>query len=251
GLTFASVDPGHIYTCGLTSAGAAYCWGKNEAGLLGTTSVTQSCGGVDRDFTCSATPVAVSGGLTFTSLSVGSSHTCGVARDAQAYCWGLNSWGKLGRSLGQGGPVSTAAPGAVFGGLSFAAVSAGDQHSCGITTGGAAHCWGFGFSGALGNGSRAVGGPTPVAVVGGLTFASISTGGSHTCGVTPQGAIYCWGVNSNRQLGGNAAAETCAIDRGGFGHPCSSVPLQVSLGSAASAATGQLVRRRASPGATS
>lgn len=227
GLTFASAHPARLHTCGVTPAGSAYCWGYNGAGLLGTIEVTESCGGVDRDFTCSPTPVPVSGGLTFASLSAGNTHTCGVVRDGQAYCWGVNSWGVLGRSLGQGGPISTPTPGAVSGGLTFSAVTAGYQHSCGIAAGGAAHCWGFGFSGALGDGSRAVGGSLPAAVVGGLTFASVSAGNFHTCGMTTGGRIYCWGVNSAGQLGSTAASETCVTDRGGAQHACSTTPLPV------------------------
>jgi alpha-tubulin suppressor-like RCC1 family protein len=34
-----------------------------------------------------------------------------------------------------------------------------------------------------------------------LTFASVSAGGDHTCGATETGAVYCWGANSNGQLG--------------------------------------------------
>jgi hypothetical protein len=30
-------------------------------------------------------------------------------------------------------------------------------------------------------------------VAGGLTFAAISAGLSHTCAITPEGVAYCWG----------------------------------------------------------
>src|SRR5437870_2330872 len=58
GLTFAVVSPGTGHTCGLTSAGAAYCWGDNSSGELGTGTTANS-----------TTPAAVSGGLTFTTVS--------------------------------------------------------------------------------------------------------------------------------------------------------------------------------------
>jgi alpha-tubulin suppressor-like RCC1 family protein len=94
----------------------------------------------------------------------------------------------------------------VAGGLGFASVRAGSQHTCGLTTGGAAYCWGRNLFGELGDGT-----PTspenpanqniPVLVSGGLSFASVSAGGFHSCGVTPGGDAYCWGGNRAGELG--------------------------------------------------
>jgi alpha-tubulin suppressor-like RCC1 family protein len=47
----------------------------------------------------------------------------------------------------------------------------------------------------------------PVAVVGGLTFASVSVGGGHTCGITAEGAAYCWGLNWGGQLGDGSTSQ--------------------------------------------
>jgi len=58
----------------------------------------------------------------------------------------------------------------VSGGLTFAAVSPGADHTCGVTPSGAAYCWGDNGSGELGNGTT-MSSLTPVAVSGGLTFA--------------------------------------------------------------------------------
>jgi alpha-tubulin suppressor-like RCC1 family protein len=67
---------------------------------------------------------------------------------------------------------------AATGALTFRQVSAGGDHSCAVTTGDQAYCWGVGASGELGTGTDAglpvCGGlpcsPRPVAVVGGLRF---------------------------------------------------------------------------------
>jgi alpha-tubulin suppressor-like RCC1 family protein len=91
----------------------------------------------------------------------------------------------------------------VAGGLSFAAVSVGHQHTCGVTAAGAAYCWGSNdgvSSGALGDGTT-VDRWTPTLVTGGLSFVAVSAGVYHTCGVTAAGVIYCWGFNGFGQLG--------------------------------------------------
>jgi alpha-tubulin suppressor-like RCC1 family protein len=44
-------------------------------------------------------------------------------------------------------------PALVSGGLTFVALSAGGTHSCGLTTGGLAYCWGENVRGQLGTGT--------------------------------------------------------------------------------------------------
>lgn len=196
GLAFAAISAGDGHTCGLTANGVAYCWGYNADGRLGigTTSGPESCPRFPNPpVSCSTAPVAVSGGLTFTGVSAGQTHNCGVTSGGAAYCWGTGA-------LGSSSVDSSATPVPVYGGLTFAAVSADGPHSCSVTTVNAAFCWGDGAGGDLGNGTT-TGSLTPVAVVGGLTFAVVSAGGFHTCGVNPAGVAYCWGDNSYGELG--------------------------------------------------
>jgi alpha-tubulin suppressor-like RCC1 family protein len=172
------------FTCGLTTGGAAYCWGNNSTGQLGTAGPSSDA------------PQPVAGGLTFTTLEVGAEHACAIATGDKAYCWGGNSFGQL----GTGDSTSRAQPTEVAGGLTFTELGAGFSHTCGVTGAGIAYCWGNGEEGQLGQGTTD-GSPTPVAVTGGLTFATVSAGSRHSCGITTAGAAYCWGNNSWSQLG--------------------------------------------------
>ena len=78
--------------------------------------------------------------------------------------------------------------------LTFTSVDAGANHTCAITTQGPAYCWGAGDSGQLGNGSFSGNQAKPVLVFGEHSFASVSAGGNHTCGVTTEQQTYCWGL---------------------------------------------------------
>jgi alpha-tubulin suppressor-like RCC1 family protein len=81
--------------------------------------------------------------------------------------------------------------------LPFREVSGGIDHTCGITTDNRAYCWGSNGWGQLGDGTRE-NRSRPVAVAGGLRFHQVSAGGwDHTCGVTTDFKLYCWGSGGN------------------------------------------------------
>ncbi len=119
---------------------------------------------------------AVAGGHTFTSLTARGYHTCGLDDAGKAWCWGDGYGGVLGDGDTSDHTVRT--PVAVVGGHAFSQLAAGDDHTCGLDGAGQAWCWGLGTdSGTLGDGDSSdhrTG--TPVAVVGGHTFTSLTAG---------------------------------------------------------------------------
>ena len=185
GLRFRQVVAGGYHACAIGySDSLAYCWGNNSSGQLG-----------DRTTINRLVPVPVFGGRRWLQLSAGGQHTCGLAISRQLYCWGRNYYGQLGDStrVGHFSPVRVAA-----GTLKFRQVSAGSLHTCAVSTAARAYCWGNNRWGALGIGKTYLRHRLwPVAVVGGLSFESISAGGfggPFTCAETVLHRIYCWGT---------------------------------------------------------
>jgi alpha-tubulin suppressor-like RCC1 family protein len=187
-LVFAQLSMGDMHTCGITTTGKAYCWGRNFQGQLG-----------DGTDTTRLLPTPVAGGLVFRNVSAGQDHTCGVTSDFLAYCW----CEPIGGKLGIGSPIRkiVTTPLRVASGLKFRIVSVGSSHSCGLTVPDErAYCWGNNSLGELGDGTFTER-DTPVAVAGGRRFRQVTTGALHTCAVTPDYKAYCWGWDAEGQLG--------------------------------------------------
>jgi alpha-tubulin suppressor-like RCC1 family protein len=183
------------HTCALTNDGDAYCWGDNERGQLGN-----GDGGFGQeDLAPHPVPAPVVDAPTFVSLTAGlGRHICGLTSTGDAYCWGENSFGALGdRTTGD-----KAEPVPVYGGLEFSLVIAGGYigHTCALTTGAAAYCWGENSVGQIGDNSL-IDRLAPAAVFGGHSFTTLDSGFRHTCGLTTTGTLYCWGSGGAGQLG--------------------------------------------------
>ncbi|HAU28531.1 MAG TPA: hypothetical protein DCW68_00250 [Rhodospirillaceae bacterium] len=181
-----AVNAGFTHTCAIKS-GVLYCWGGNAYGQLG-----------DGTNINSLLPVEVQGDLAgggVSVLSIGYYHSCAIKSGA-LYCWGENSFGKLGdNSL-----INRSTPTPVVGMDSgVTAVMVGIQDTCAVRSG-AAYCWGRGYGGALGNGGTSDS-HVPVAVLNmGSGVTSISTGLLNGCAIK-SGALYCWGYNQYGLLG--------------------------------------------------
>jgi alpha-tubulin suppressor-like RCC1 family protein len=95
----------------------------------------------------------------------------------------------------------------------FDQVDGGWRHTCGVTGGGQAYCWGANYYGQLGTGSVSaitILELTPVPVVGGHTFRRITTGRLHACALDPDGKAYCWGRNAHGQVGDGTFRDRAA-----------------------------------------
>jgi alpha-tubulin suppressor-like RCC1 family protein len=233
GVSYVFVAVGATHTCGITSASAVpantlKCWGKNSAGQLGDGTTTNQL-----------SPVIIDIGVAYAQVVTGHSHSCALtaasATPANAIkCWGNNSSGQVGDTT----MIQKLLPTTVDVGVNYALITAGAYHTCGVTTaanlpGKALKCWGFNASGQIGDGTQSST-STPLIIDSGVTYASVSGGLYHTCGITSStapipNALKCWGDNSYYELGDgtqslrllptaiNAAISYTQVSSGAYG----------------------------------
>ena len=208
-LTFTTISAGLVDVCGIATSGATYCWGAGDIPPLSGMANT------------GPTPTRVPGSLRFSSISVGGLTACAINADTKAaYCWGANFDGKI----GDGTLEARALPTAVSGGLKFASIrqsraNSTVSHTCGATTDGRAYCWGGNTRGQVGSASPrscvvfSVTVPCtlePALVQGLADVTRIDAGLDHTCALTRQHEIRCWGDNTTGELGDGTTTPSAA-----------------------------------------
>jgi alpha-tubulin suppressor-like RCC1 family protein len=153
----------------------------------------------------------------FAYVSAGKEHTCAIALDGTAYCWGSNEFGQLGVAdddtrcaRGDRHIPCQPRPVAVAGSLKFQKISAGGAHTCALTLDYHIYCWGDNTFGALGDPALS---QTfiPSAVASTALYGDVAAGGAHSCGLRADGVAQCWGANENGQLGINSVGTGTAI----------------------------------------
>ncbi|HEY6853854.1 MAG TPA: hypothetical protein VI139_06385, partial [Gemmatimonadales bacterium] len=230
GLTFTQVAAGYAFTCGLTGGNSVYCWGANTSGQLGNGKAAGAgpvlvSGGhafqqlsIGQDHACAidlsgaaycwgrndvaqlgvgftsaydSVPTLVQGGHTFTSVAAGDRHTCALAADSTAYCWGFGGAGELGDST----VATDSAPGPVQGIHKFVMIASGNG-TCAIDPAARLWCWGIRqevdfFADRY---------PIDVGYIG---ITSVVSGSAHQCFVAGSfgGRLVCLGQDNAGQLG--------------------------------------------------
>lgn len=200
--TAIQVEVGARHVCALTSAGEVWCWGDNGQGQIGhggsvaSTPLPQRVGGA----LLNRNVVKISANYMVDNL-------CAITDNGWAYCWGWNNHGQLGNGS-SGANLSSNTPVRVGNltdvtDISIASYMNNIQvHACAVS-GGNAYCWGSNNHGQLGTGNT-TNHSTPQQVGGALegrTVESIGVGSRHTCALTTEPRVYCWGLNDAGQLG--------------------------------------------------
>jgi alpha-tubulin suppressor-like RCC1 family protein len=185
---WSDVSAGEEHTCAVTADGDAnaWCWGERADGRLD---------GIDAGTNEPRLVQLAPGSPTETTHTVhaGERHSCALVDDADgAYCWGHNNRDQLGRETA----TNVGVVGVVTGGHDFERLTTGGEHTCGVTVGGDAYCWGFDSVGQAGGGG---GGASPAIIDGLDDVSDISAGDLHTCAIA-EGWVHCWG-DADARLG--------------------------------------------------
>jgi len=188
------IDNGGNHTCA-EEGGVLWCWGNNPNGQLGNGTTTNSSLPVKVDTSVMSQPV--------TGFAAGGGQSCAVSGGA-VYCWGYSMDGRLG--IGYATTTNNLTPTPILTtnitGTPTAVSSLGPS-TCAIYSE-KVYCWGTNNSGQIGQGATSPVEMTPLSV---LTtdmsnpIVELSTGTYHSCAVDDAGQIWCWGRNSNGQLG--------------------------------------------------
>jgi len=187
GITFTYITVGCEQVCAIDTLGDAYCWGDNSRGQLG-----------DGTNTNSSIPKLVSGGHKFISIEAGNLYTCGIDTSHQAWCWGYNSVGQLGNNS----TTASSTPVQVSNINNVVSISLGGGFTTlAIDSSGQAWAWGNNNEGQFGNNTEYTTSNIPVQVLGGHTFAFIDAAQYYSCAIDTTGKAYCWGSNTDGQLG--------------------------------------------------
>ena len=174
-----TVTAGDSHTCALSAAGNLFCWGINRFGQLGDgTTISRTV------------PIQVPLTRTVQSVAAAGSHTCALLTDGAVYCWGDNSDGQLGDGDAEDRVTPTAVQG-ITEKVTF--IGVGTNHSCASLLSGKLVCWGDNSRGQLGDGTVSDRGtPATVQYAAGV-FTTITGGIDHSCALTTNGGILCWG----------------------------------------------------------
>ena len=212
-----SIALGADHTCVVTQTGGLRCWGNGDRGKtgLGTTASV----GLLRGEPASAPNVDVGGDVDRVALGTGFS--CALRETNDVVCWGFRDAGRLGdgaslpmediadergETAGELGPLMMPGP--------TVDLAVGGSHACALRDTGQVYCWGSWTAGKLGYGMEGDVGESntpssvgPVPMPEGFAPRQLAAGAGHTCAMSDDGRVLCWGDAATGILGTMSAED--------------------------------------------
>ncbi|MEO0247977.1 MAG: RCC1 repeat-containing protein [candidate division WOR-3 bacterium] len=197
------ITAGEYHTCVRKRDYSVYCWGFNRFGQIGNGTVRHPhlLPVRVRDLPGPAREVVVSYNF-----------SCALLEDNTIWCWGYNSDGQLGNGTTNiaWGPCQS-----LLLGSDNVQIALGAYFACVLKENGSVFCLGDNEWGQLGNGTTSSNSLVPVQVSGLGPADAIKAGSYHACALLGDKSVWCWGRNSDGQLGDGTQVS-------------SSVPVQVT-----------------------
>jgi len=215
--------PNFDYTCFIKEDGTLQCWGENGSGQLGLFVPFQQ--------PVQPSPITVEVNnaplSNVISVATGTSHACALRADGTVFCWGEDLHGQLG--IGTilnflSPPVQVRGVNNVGFLTNVVSLAAGRFHTCALIVDGTVRCWGSNTEGQLGTGDSTGADQTLPVTVRGINnngilnnVISLAAGEQHTCALSANGTVQCWGRNVEGQLGsGEDVIKTFPVTVGGL-----------------------------------
>jgi len=188
-LDSTALSTGNSHTCAIDTLGGVHCWGLNDYGQLGIGNKVN---------TALPTPIKDTES-TFTAISSGNEHTCAITTKGGVKCWGANHAGQLGvgSTTPSAEPMDIVSPPP-----NITSIATGAWHTCAISDS-KLWCWGQNSDSQIGTGESStadVEAPREITALG-SDVEAVALGWHHTCALTKDHQVKCWGGNSHGQIG--------------------------------------------------
>jgi alpha-tubulin suppressor-like RCC1 family protein len=191
-----SISASFDHSCAVLLDATLYCWGSNGEGELGQ---ADALAGEDQSAADALEPIRVPLD-DVRSIDNGQGHTCAIRLDGALFCWGRNSSHELGPET----RIQVREPLRIGSDGDWLVVDAGQNHTCALKEDRSAWCWGENVGSIddegspLGLEADIVDEPTRIADV---AFRELATDTFHTCALSADDELSCWGRNVEGQLG--------------------------------------------------
>ena len=191
------VSVGQTLVCVVFNTGTVECFGDNTYSQLGA-----GIAGLNYPTTSPGPIPSITNAV---KVYAGGYFACALLADQSAVCWGSNWGGALGNGTVNANYMVPVVPTGL--GLNVVSMDVGLNHACAIAA--TVKCWGANDMGQLGRGTMTTEEVIPADVIGlpSSTVAELAANGSHTCARLSDGNIYCWGRNTEYQLGDNTGTN--------------------------------------------
>lgn len=194
-VRFRQLEAAGGFTCAVAMDHVGYCWGDDSMMELGNPDVGRH----------STVAVPLYGDLRLQMMSGSDmAHGCGLTLEGDAWCWGYNRFGMIGHGVARDEPRPVPA----VGGHTFTNLHSFFFRTCGVDDQGRVYCWGRGGAAQVGDPSfepEECSGQTcatrPHPVRSDTRFQAVSVGRLHTCALSSDGSVYCWGEGADGQIG--------------------------------------------------